>query len=99
MLSGLVFGVGRTHRHDGSLRNAKGNLDPEQCSGLISLVKGDLAAMILDNLLCYRKTQSAASGLAVAYKRFKSGTLNRRGMPGPLSHTPICKQARSPAWL
>ena len=52
-----MFGVARTHRHDGSLRNAKGNLDPEHCSGLISLVKVNLAAMIFDNLLCYRKTR------------------------------------------
>src|ERR1700688_3485626 len=73
-----MFGVARTHRHDGSLRNAKGNLDSEHCSHLVSLVKVNLAAMILDNLLCDRKTQSAASGLAVAYKRFESGTLNRR---------------------
>jgi hypothetical protein len=82
--SWLVVGVARIQRHHGALRNAKGNLDPEQCSGLISFVKVDLAAMILDDLLCYRETESAASGLTVADKRFKSGTLNRRGDTGPV---------------
>jgi hypothetical protein len=57
------------------------NLDPEHRAGLISLVKVDFAAMILDNLLCDRKSQSAASGLAVAYKRFKSGALIAGGCP------------------
>jgi len=47
--------------------------------------------MILDDLLCYRETESAASGLTVADKRFKSGTLNRRGDAGPLSKHSICK--------
>jgi hypothetical protein len=49
------------NRHDCSLRNAEGNRDLEQSSGLISPIKVDLPAMILDDLLRDRKAQSAAS--------------------------------------
>ena len=38
--------------------------------------------MILDNLLRYRETQSAAPGLSAAHKGLKNGVLNRRGDAG-----------------
>jgi hypothetical protein len=61
MLPRLAPGRDRACRHDGSLRNAKGDRDVEQSSGLISFIKADLPAMILDNLLRNSEAQSAAS--------------------------------------
>ena len=52
--------------------------------------------MILDNLLRYRQAHAAAFGLSVAHKWLKNGARIVGGIPGPLSHTPICKQDRFP---
>src|SRR3984885_2088805 len=75
----LARGVDRTYRNDPSLRNCEWNRDLEQSSGLISPIKVDPSPIILNNLLGYRKAQSATLGLSVGYEGFKSGAPNRRG--------------------